>query len=69
MTVGRIRVLIAGNIYVKRALVRRFLEDDGYEVVAETYDQREVMPAIRRGEPNPLLEVRVGSHGYRRRRR
>ena len=55
MTVGRIRVLIAGNIYVKRALVRRFLEDDGYEVVAETYDQREVMPAIRRGEPDAIV--------------
>ena len=29
MTIGRIRVLVAGDIYVNRSLVRPFLEDDG----------------------------------------
>ena len=32
----RLRIAIAGDVYAKRALVRRFLEDDGFEVVAET---------------------------------
>lgn len=55
MTAGRIRVLIAGNIYVKRALVRRFLEDDGYEVVAEALTRSDILPAIRRGGPDAVV--------------
>jgi len=55
MTAGRIRVLIAGNIYVKRALVRRFLEDDGYEVVAEALTRSDILPAIRRGGPDAIV--------------
>jgi hypothetical protein len=39
----RLRVVIAGNIYVKRALVRRFLEDDGFQVVAETLTASELL--------------------------
>jgi hypothetical protein len=55
MTAGRIRVLIAGNIYVKRALVRRFLEDDGYEVVAEAFTRGDILPAIGRGSPDAIV--------------
>ena len=51
IVVGRIRVLIAGNIYVKRALVSRFLEDDGYEVVGEATTGEELLPAIRWAGP------------------
>jgi hypothetical protein len=39
----RLRVVIAGNIYAKRALVRRFLEDDGFHVVAETLTASELL--------------------------
>jgi hypothetical protein len=39
----RLRVIIAGNIYAKRALVRRFLEDDGFEVAAETLSASELL--------------------------
>jgi DNA-binding response OmpR family regulator len=38
----RLRVVIAGNIYAKRALVRRFLEDDGFEVVGEALSADEL---------------------------
>jgi hypothetical protein len=31
----RLRVVIAGNIYATHAVVRRFLEDDGFDVAAE----------------------------------
>ena len=55
MKAGRIRVLIAGNIYVKRALVRRFLEDDGYEVVAESLTRSDILPAIGRGSPDAIV--------------
>ena len=36
-------VFIAGNIYVKRALVRRFLEDDGFEVVGEARNREDMV--------------------------
>ncbi|HEU4529305.1 MAG TPA: hypothetical protein VFT80_15435, partial [Actinomycetota bacterium] len=52
---GRISVLIAGNVYVKRALVRRFLEDDGYEVVGDVVDPEVVVPAILAGRPDAVL--------------
>ena len=55
MSAGRIRVLIAGNIYVKRALVRRFLEDDGYEVVAEAFARSDILPAIGRSSPDAIV--------------
>src|SRR3990172_1212292 len=55
MSAGRIRVLIAGNIYVKRALVRRFLEDDGYEVVAEALTRSDILPTINRGSPDAIV--------------
>ena len=35
MTIGRIRVLVAGDIYVNRSLVRPFLEDDCKGCVGE----------------------------------
>ncbi|MGZ4108728.1 MAG: hypothetical protein ACXVP7_03475 [Actinomycetota bacterium] len=40
---GRLRVVIAGNIYAKRALVRRFLEDDGFDVVGEALSQDQLL--------------------------
>ena len=52
---GRIRVLIAGNVYVKRALVRRFLEDDGYEVVGDVMTADEVVPGIEAGTPDAVV--------------
>src|SRR3989304_5412585 len=55
MSAGRIRVLIAGNIYVKRALGRRFLEDDGYEVVAEAFARSDILPAIGRSSPDAIV--------------
>jgi hypothetical protein len=44
----RLRVVIAGNIYAKRTLVRRFLEDDGFDVVGEalTRDALLSLPGI-----------------------
>jgi hypothetical protein len=36
-------VVIAGNIYAKRALVRRFLEDDGFDVVGEALSQDQLL--------------------------
>lgn len=52
---GRIRVLIAGNVYVKRALVRRFLEDDGYAVVGDVMSADAVIPAVRAGQPDAVV--------------
>lgn len=51
----RIGVLIAGNVYLKRALVRRFLEDGGYEVVGDVMTGEAVLPAIRAGRPHAVL--------------
>jgi DNA-binding NarL/FixJ family response regulator len=55
VTSNRIRVLIAGNVYVKRALVRRFLEDDGYEVVGDVVTAEGVLPAVRAGRPDAIV--------------
>ena len=51
----RIRVAIAGTIYAKRALVRRFLEDDGFAVVAEANDREELFSALRSQEPDAVV--------------
>jgi len=51
----RIRVAIAGTIYAKRALVRRFLEDDGFAVVAEANDREELFSALRSEEPDAVV--------------
>lgn len=51
----RIRVAIAGNIYAKRALVRRFLEDDGFAVAAEARDQEGLFAALRSQEPDAVV--------------
>lgn len=40
---GRLRVVIAGNIYARRALVRRFLEDDGFDVAGEALSRDELL--------------------------
>ncbi|HET9249168.1 MAG TPA: response regulator, partial [Actinomycetota bacterium] len=55
MIIGRIRVLIAGDIYVNRSLVRPFLEDDGYEVVAEALTRDDVLPAVHGRQPDALV--------------
>lgn len=55
MTNHRIRVLIAGDIYANRALVRPFLEDDGYEVAAEAYERTELMPAVIGRQPDAVV--------------
>jgi CheY-like chemotaxis protein len=51
----RIRVFIAGNIYVKRAQVRRFLEDDGYEVVGEARTREDAVADVRRDQPDAIV--------------
>ncbi|OFW77705.1 MAG: hypothetical protein A2Z48_03000, partial [Actinobacteria bacterium RBG_19FT_COMBO_70_19] len=51
----RIGVLIAGNVYVKRTLVRRFLEDDGYAVVGDVMTADAVLPAMLVGRPDAVL--------------
>lgn len=51
----RIRVAIAGNIYAKRALVRRFLEDDGFAVAAEARDREGLFAALRSQEPDAVV--------------
>ena len=55
MTIGRIRVLIAGDIYVNRSLVRPFLEDDGYEVVGEAVARQDVLPAVNLRQPDAVV--------------
>ena len=51
----RVRVAIAGTIYAKRALVRRFLEDDGFAVVAEANDQGGLFSALGSEEPDAVV--------------
>lgn len=51
----RIRVFIAGDIYPKRGLVRRFLEDDGYDVVGTTVSRKAMMAKIRGSEPDAVV--------------
>src|ERR671911_1498985 len=51
----RIRVFIAGDIYPKRGLVRRFLEDDGYNVVGTTASRKAMVDRIRASEPDAVV--------------
>jgi DNA-binding NarL/FixJ family response regulator len=51
----RIRVFIAGDIYPKRGLVRRFLEDDGYDVVGTTAFPKAMVARIRASEPDAVV--------------
>jgi len=55
MAPGRIRVLLAGSIHANRTAVRRFLEDDGYEVVGETLTRENLATTIRRSEPDAVV--------------
>jgi CheY-like chemotaxis protein len=55
MAVEGIRVLVAGDIYVNPSLVRPFLEDDGYEVVAEPPTREEMLPAVSRHQPDIVV--------------
>lgn len=55
MAPGRIRVFVAGTIHLNRAQVRRFLEDDGYEVVGESPTRENLVAAIRRSEPDAVV--------------
>ena len=51
----RVRVVIAGNIYAKRALVKRFLEDDGFDVAAEAMSRSELFAALRLHDPDAVV--------------
>jgi CheY-like chemotaxis protein len=51
----RIRVFIAGDIYPKRGLVRRFLEDDGYDVVGTTASPKAMVARIHATEPDAVV--------------
>src|SRR5688572_32355781 len=55
MAPGRIRVFVAGTIHLNRAQVRRFLEDDGYEVVGEAPTRENLVAAIGRSEPDAVV--------------
>jgi len=50
-----VKVLIAGNIYAKLALVRRFLEDDGYQVVGEPRTKQDVIRAVQAARPDAVV--------------
>jgi DNA-binding NarL/FixJ family response regulator len=52
---NRIRVLIAGDVHVRRAFVRRFLEDAGYEVVGDVTAAEHVLDAVRSGRPDTVI--------------
>src|SRR5918994_6234660 len=51
----RIRVFIAGDIYPKQGLVRRFLEDDGYDVVGTSASRKAMVASIRASEPDAVV--------------
>ena len=55
MTNHRIRVLVAGDIYANRALVRPFLEDDGYELVGEGYERADLIPKVIGRQPDAIV--------------
>lgn len=55
MTPDKTRVVIAGNIYDKLALVRRFLEEDGYEVVGVVSKRQDVIFAVQQGRPDAVV--------------
>jgi CheY-like chemotaxis protein len=55
MVMGRIRVLVAGDIYVNPSLVRTFLADDGYEVVSDGLARADVLPAVSRLQPDAVV--------------
>ena len=55
MTNHRIRVLVAGDIYANRAVVRPFLQDDGYEVVGEAYERTDLMPTVIVWQPDAIV--------------
>jgi CheY-like chemotaxis protein len=52
---GRIGVVVAGDVYANRSLVRPFLEDDGYRVDAEVFDGADLLPAVSGAMPDALL--------------
>lgn len=55
-SVGRIRVLIAGDIAdTKHTLVRRVLDDSGYEVIDEVRTADAALEAIGAGKPDAIV--------------
>jgi DNA-binding NarL/FixJ family response regulator len=64
-TAERIRVLIAGTIVdTKHTLVRRVLEDSGYEVVGEVRTADAVFESIRAAQPDAVvLDEDLTTHG------
>ena len=55
MTNHRIRVLVAGDVYANRELVRPFLEDDGYEVAGEAFERADLVPEVIRQRPDAVV--------------
>src|SRR5262245_8787064 len=55
MTNHRIRVLVGGDVYANRALVRPFLEDDGYEVAGEAFERTELLLQVIRQQPDVVV--------------
>src|SRR5262245_6292810 len=55
MTNHRIRVLVAGDVYAERALVRPFLQDDGFEVVGEAFERADLLPQVTRQQPDAVV--------------
>src|SRR5262245_49329628 len=55
MTNHRIRVLVAGDVYAERALVRPFLQDDGFEVVGEAFGRADLLPQVTRQQPDAVV--------------
>ena len=51
----RVRVVIAGTIYTKRELVKRFLADDGFRVVAEAATRPELGAALEWTDPDAVV--------------
>ena len=52
---GRIGVVVAGDVYANPSLVRPFLEDDGYRVDAEVFDEAELLPAVFGAMPDAIV--------------
>jgi CheY-like chemotaxis protein len=55
VTNHRIRVLVAGDVYANRELVRPFLEDDGYEIAGEAFERADLMPEVIRQQPDAVV--------------
>lgn len=55
MMAGRIRVVVAGDIYPSPSLVQPFLEDDGYDVVGQARTRHDLLPVVIRTIPDAVV--------------